>query len=187
MFNIGNQMRIFLISLYLSLFSFVGQADQNSPKLEQLFDELYEAKDLTAQNNIVDQIWTEWMTVDDEEIQTIMDSMQYFFQGKNYPQAIKALEYVIEKNPQYSEAYNKRATFFFFMGEYENSMQDIQATLALEPRHFGALDGMARTLIEYKMYTQAQKVYDEMKLLTPNDVTLDMKIDYLRNLMNGEV
>ena len=104
MFNIGNQMRIFLISLYLSLFSFVGQADQNSPKLEQLFDELYEAKDLTAQNNIVDQIWIEWMTVDDEEIQTIMDSMQYFFQGKNYPQAIKAFDYVIEKNPQYSEA-----------------------------------------------------------------------------------
>jgi len=46
---------------------------------------------------------------------------------------------------------------------------------------------MARILIEYKMYPQAQKVYDEMKLLTPNDVTLDMKIDYLRNLMNGEV
>ena len=81
----------------------------------------------------------------------------------------------------------KELPSFFFMGEYESSMQDIQATLALEPRHFGALDGMARILIEYKMYTQAQKVYDEMKLLTPNDVTLDMKIDYLRNLMNGEV
>ena len=187
MHNFTFQMRIILLGVLLAIMANIGFADQNSPKLDQLFEDLYQSKDITTQNNIVDQIWLEWMTIDDEEAQTIMDSMQYFFQGKNYPQAIKALDYVIEKNPQYAEAYNKRATFFFFMGEYESSMQDIQATLALEPRHFGALDGMARILIEYKMYPQAQKVYDEMKLLTPNDVTLDMKVDRLRSLMKGEV
>jgi tetratricopeptide (TPR) repeat protein len=187
MLNIINQMRIFLISLLAIAASCIGYADQNSPKLDQLFQDLYQSNDVTTHNNIVDKIWLEWMTIEDEEIQIIMDSMQYFFQGKDYTQAIKALDYAIEKNPQYSESYNKRATFFYFMGEYEKSMQDIQATLALEPRHFGALDGMARILIEYKMYSQAQKVYDEMKLLMPNDVTLDMKIDRLTRLMNGDV
>ena len=116
MHNFTFQMRIILLGFLLAIVANIGFADQNSPKLDQLFEDLYQSKDITTQNNIVDQIWLEWMTIDDEEAQTIMDSMQYFFQGKNYPQAIKALDYVIEKNPQYAEAYNKRATFFFFYG-----------------------------------------------------------------------
>ena len=69
------------------------------------------------------------------------------------------------------------------MGEYEKSMQDIEITLSLEPRHFGALDGMSRILIYFGKYDQALKTYDEMKKLMPNDITLDMKIDRLNSLI----
>jgi tetratricopeptide (TPR) repeat protein len=112
-----------------------------------------------------------------------MDMIPYFFQKRNYDEAIEALSYVIEQEPSFSEAYNKRATFYFMMGDFENSMKDIESTLALEPRHFGALDGMSRILISYQKYEQAFQVYEEMMSLMPNDITLHMKMDRLNELM----
>ena len=172
-----------ILPLFLLLFSSNINADQNSPELDVLFEDLYKVQDLSEQNKIVSSIWSEWMTIDNPESQKIMDMVPYFFQSRNYDEAIDALTYVIEQEPNFSEAYNKRATFFFMMGDFENSMKDIESTLALEPRHFGALDGMSRILINYKKYDQAFKVYEEMMNLMPNDVTLHMKMDRLNNLI----
>ena len=174
------------IIIFISLsffFTFKTFADQNSPKLDGLFEDLYIVDDIALQNKIVGEIWKEWMKIDDPEIEKIMNSIPYFFQTQKYDEAIKALNYVIEINPNYSEGYNKRATFYFMMGEYENSMQDIETTLLLEPRHFGALDGMSRILIFFGKFNQALQVYEEMKKLMPNDISLDMKIDRLNNMI----
>ena len=172
-----------ILALFFLTFYANSYSDQNSPKLEELFDDLYNTRDISQQNKIVSNIWAEWMKIDNPELQKIMDMVPYFFQTRNYDEAIEALNYVIEQEPNFSEAYNKRATFYFMMGDFENSMKDIETTLALEPRHFGALDGMSRILISYKKYDQAFKVYEEMMSLMPNDVTLHMKMDRLNKLI----
>ena len=176
-------MKIIIFITLSFFFTFKTFADQNSPKLDGLFEDLYIVDDIALQNKIVGEIWKEWMKIDDPEIEKIMNSIPYFFQTQKYDEAIKALDYVIEINPNYSEGYNKRATFYFMMGEYENSMQDIETTLLLEPRHFGALDGMSRILIFFGKFNQALQVYEEMKKLMPNDISLDMKIDRLNNMI----
>jgi len=174
--------KTFLTFVFL-IFATNSNADQNSPQLDKLFEDLYKVQDLTQQNQIVSNIWSEWMKIDNPEYQKIMDMIPYFFQTRNYEEAIEALSYVIEQEPSFSEAYNKRATFYFMMGDFENSMKDIESTLALEPRHFGALDGMSRILISYQKFEQAFKVYEEMMSLMPNDITLHMKMDRLNKLM----
>jgi tetratricopeptide (TPR) repeat protein len=172
-----------LFTLIFLTFSTHSFSDQNSSELDVLFEDLYTVEDITQQNKIVSNIWSEWMKIDNPESQKIMDMVPYFFQTRNYDEAIEALSYVIEQEPNFSEAYNKRATFYFMMGDFDNSMKDIESTLALEPRHFGALDGMSRILISYKKYEQAFQVYEEMMSLMPNDVTLHMKIDQLNKLI----
>lgn len=173
-----------MIKIFLFLFlSLNTYADQNSPKLEKLFDQLLEVDEISIQNQIVSEIWYEWMKTDNSEIEKIMNSIPYFFQTQNYDEAIESLNYVIDAEPEYAEGYNKRATFYFMIGQYEKSMQDIETTLSLEPRHFGALDGMSRILIYYKKYNQALDVYNEMKELMPNDITIDMKIDRVNSMI----
>ena len=172
-----------ILLLFFLTFSANSFSDQNSPKLDDLFNDLFNVQDISQQNKIVSNIWAEWTKIDNPESQKIMDMVPYFFQTRNYDEAIETLSYLIEKEPNFSEAYNKRATFYFMMGDFENSMKDIESTLALEPRHFGALDGMSRILISYKKYDQAFKVYEEMMSLMPNDVTLQMKMDRLNKLI----
>ena len=56
---------------------------------------------------------------------------------------------VIEKKPNFAEAWNKRATVYYMMGDFDKSMYDINETLKLEPRHFGAMDGMGLIFMHY--------------------------------------
>ena len=86
-----------ILALFFLTFSANSYSDQNSPKLEDLFDDLYNAQDISQQNKIVSNIWAEWMKIDNPESQKIMDMVPYFFQTRNYDDAIEALSYVIEK------------------------------------------------------------------------------------------
>ena len=86
---------------------------------------------------------------------------------RNYPLAVRFFNNLIEEDPNFAEAWNKRATVYFMMGDFDKSMQDIIKTLELEPRHFGALDGMGLIFIHQGQYQQAIDVYDKMLEIFP--------------------
>ena len=90
-----------ILALFFLTFSANSYSDQNSPKLKDLFDDLYNVQDISQQNKIVSDIWAEWMKIDNPESQKIMDMVPYFFQTRNYDEAIEALSYVIEKEPNF--------------------------------------------------------------------------------------
>ena len=95
---------------------------------------------------------------------------------RNYPLAIRFFNNLIEEDPNFAEGWNKRATVHFMMGNFDQSMQDIIKTLELEPRHFGALDGMGLTFIHQGQFQQAIDVYDKMLEIFPFSVkTMDKK------------
>ena len=44
---------------------------------------------------------------------------------RNYPLAVRFFNNLIEEDPNFAEAWNKRATVYFMMGDFDKSMQDI--------------------------------------------------------------
>ena len=61
-------------------------------------------------------------------------------------------EEVIELDPNWAEAWNKRATVLYLMGKYQLSQNDIDKVLSLEKRHFGALSGQGLVQLSLKIY-----------------------------------
>jgi len=65
-----------------------------------------------------------------------------------YAAALDILDRIILLEPDFAEAWNKRATIHFLRKEFGKALSDLERTLVLEPRHFGALSGLAVILRE---------------------------------------
>jgi tetratricopeptide (TPR) repeat protein len=61
----------------------------------------------------------------------------------NLPMALGVLSGIVRDYPTYAEGWNQRATVYYLLRDYEDSLADIEKTLQYEPRHFGALSGRA--------------------------------------------
>ncbi|MDC3100997.1 tetratricopeptide repeat protein [Pelagibacteraceae bacterium] len=168
--------KILIISISLLFASKIALADQNDPRLNNLFKKLNETENQDEIRDLISDIWNIWYEVDDPKV------IEYFEKGiqamnlRNYPLAIRFFNNLIEEDPNFAEGWNKRATVHFMMGNFDQSMQDIIKTLELEPRHFGALDGMGLIFIHQGQFQQALDVYDKMLEIFPFSVkTMDKK------------
>ena len=168
--------KILIISTSLLFASKIALADQNDPRLNNLFKKLNETENQDEIRDLISDIWNIWYEVDDPKV------IEYFEKGiqamnlRNYPLAIRFFNNLIEEDPNFAEGWNKRATVHFMMGNYDQSMNDIVKTLELEPRHFGALDGMGLIFIHQGQFQQALDVYDKKLEIFPFSVkTMDKK------------
>ena len=176
--------KILIVSISLLFASKIALADQNDPRLNNLFKKLNETENQDEIRDLISDIWNIWYEVDDPKV------IEYFEKGiqamnlRNYPLAIRFFNNLIEEDPNFAEAWNKRATAYFMMGDFDKSMLDIVKTLELEPRHFGALDGMSLIFIHQGQYQEALKVYDQMLELFPFSIRTQEKKDKIFSIIS---
>jgi tetratricopeptide (TPR) repeat protein len=147
----------FLIILFINSFFPSAQSSQENV-LNNLFNQL--GKVNTSKNTALleEKIWSIWnehptnnkLT---ERLEFGTELMQY----GNYDYALKVFDNIIVTDSKWSEAWNKRATVYFLMNQFKNSLNDIDKVLSIEPRHFGALSGQARIFIKLQKYEEAIK------------------------------
>jgi len=169
-------MKYFNLILVFIFLTLPVKSDQLDSRLTNLFQQLYNSIDESQSNLIMEKIWDIWLDTNDIEIETDFNKGVESLHIGDYNMAIYFLTRVIEKNPNFSEAWNKRATVYYMMGDFDKSMYDINKTLKLEPRHFGAMDGMGLIFMNMKQYDKALKIYDQMlKIFSNNQSPKDKK------------
>merc|ERR1712151_331071 len=67
-------------------------------------------------------------------------------QKERWLEAATLADEFVEADSEWAEAWNRRATLRYLMGQYQGSLDDIADTLKREPRHFGALSGRGLVL-----------------------------------------
>jgi tetratricopeptide (TPR) repeat protein len=117
-------------------------AAQDDPRLDALFVNLKTAQTMADVVGIEAQIWHLWSLSNDDKIDRILAGGTAAMNHRSFSSALTSFNTVIEMRPDFAEGWNKRATLYFLIGEYERSIADVERTLALEPRHFGALSGL---------------------------------------------
>ena len=159
--------KLFLVFLFY-LFSQINSiANERDTRLNQLFNELKTNKSKVAL--IIEQeIWTLWSThPTDEKLTARLEEGSQLVRDQNYLQAKDIFTEVIKLDQSWAEAWNKRATVLYMLGEFKKSQDDIDQVLALEQRHFGALAGQGLVNIQLKNYEKAIRSYEEAQEIYP--------------------
>ncbi|MSO69171.1 MAG: tetratricopeptide repeat protein [Alphaproteobacteria bacterium] len=143
-------------------------ADQRDPRLEPLFETLKSTGDLSEVGNAEQAIWGIWMESGDEEIDKLLTQGSIYMQMHSFGAALSHFNSVIAARPEFAEGWNKRATLYFMMGEYDKSIADCEKTFTLEPRHFGALFGLGLIYSQIDNEAKALDAFEKALAVHPH-------------------
>ncbi|MDA8643612.1 tetratricopeptide repeat protein [Candidatus Pelagibacter bacterium] len=174
-----------IIVLYLSTISTLF-ADDRNVELDKLFLEL--KKNIPSlSSGIAQQIWMLWSThPTDQKLTSILDEGSRLVQDQQLNRAIDVFTEAIELDPTWAEAWNKRATVFYMVGEFQKSQDDIDKVLELEERHFGALAGQGMVNIKLKNYDKAKRSYQKAQEIYPAMKSSKVMIEQIEELIKRQ-
>ena len=161
-------------------------ANERNLELDKLFIDL-KKNDPTLSKNIELKIWDLWSThPTDDKLTSILNEGSRLMQDKNLFRAISVFTEVIEMDPTWAEAWNKRATVYYMIGEFEKSQNDIDKVLNLEKRHFGALAGQGLVNIQLKNYEKAILSYQMAEKIYPTMRSPKIMIKQIQDLIKRD-
>ena len=164
----------------------INKTDQTSDKLDTLFVELKRERNEKAAERIAAQIWQEWYKSGSASVDLMMQWSQKAVDEKKFDIALDFLDQVVTLKPAFSEGWNRRATVHFMMENYGKSMADIDHTLQLEPRHFGALSGMAQIMKNTGRKELALDAYQRVLEIYPMMRSAQAEVATLSEELTGE-
>ena len=178
--------KILVIILLLLSTSFLS-ANERDTQLDKLFDEL--KKNIPSlSSNIAEQIWMICSThPTDKKLTSILDEGSRLVQNQQLNRAIDVFTQVIELDPTWAEAWNKRATVFYMVGEFQKSQDDIDKVLELEKRHFGAWAGQGMVNIQLRNYEKAILSYKKAQEIYPSMQSAEIMIKKIEKLIKQEL
>ena len=110
--------------------------------LDRLFASLKSSRDLERARPIERAIQSIWARGETDTANLMVRWGVRALGADDHEKAVRFFSAAIEHEPDFAEAWNKRATAYFAMSDYANSLKDIRVVLAMEPRHYGALAGL---------------------------------------------
>ncbi len=160
-------------------------ADQRDGRLDSLFERLQETSDPADAAAVQQQIWQIWIESEDQTLSQLMRRGMSAMANGDHETALDAFDSLVEQAPDFAEAWNKRATVYYLMGRLDESVSDIQYTLKLEPRHFGALSGLALIYDAVEKPEAAIRSLEAALEINPHLHGSRERINQLREKMKG--
>ncbi len=142
-------------------------ADQRDSRLDDLFEKLKNVESISDAKGVEFVIWNIWVQSGDDAIDLLMRDGVDSMGRQDYKRALRSFDQIVTIAPDFAEGWNKRATLYYLMGQFEQSLADIEKTLALEPRHFGALAGRGLIYIELEDDAQALEAFEDALVINP--------------------
>jgi len=179
-------MRKILSILILFLSTSILYANDRETELNNLFTDL-KKNNPTLSSSVERQIWLLWSThPSNKKLTSMLLEGSRLMQDRQLNRAINVFTEAIALDPAWAEAWNKRATVFYMVGEFQKSQDDIDKVLELEKRHFGALAGQGLVNIQLKNYDKAKKSYQMVEEIHPAMKSPKFMIEQIEELIKRQ-
>jgi len=183
MTNLARILKLTVTALFLMVASMCSVVAQES-QLETLFEQLADPKTENWENT-ESEIWAIWSKSGSDSMDLLLERGRNAMNAGDYDAAIEHLTALTDHAPDFAEGWNARATAYYQIGHFGPSIQDIRRTLALNPRHFGALSGLGLILQELELPEDALYAFRQAQAIHPRQPNLSENIRRLEQLVAG--
>ena len=179
-----------LLILAFQLFASATMADSGDVvedtelRLDELFSQLREA-DVEDFHDIEWEIIDIWVHSGSAAMDLLLERGQFAIGEEDYLKALEHLSALIDHAPEFAEGWNARATVYYLLDEYALAISDIKQVLILNPRHFGALNGLGLIFEELDNPKGAYKAYTMVRELHPYFDNVNEALIALQPLIDG--
>jgi tetratricopeptide (TPR) repeat protein len=136
--------------------------------IDFLFGALKAAPDAASAKLVESRIMALWAASGSDTADLLMSRVKPAMEGQDLDLAIKLLDAIVDLQPAYAEAWNRRATIHFLKKDYGQALTDIRQVLAREPRHFGAIAGLGMIMQELGEEKRALEAFRRALDLNPH-------------------
>lgn len=153
--------------------------------LDGLFERLVAAQENEA-GRIEAEIEERWSKSGSDSADLLLLRGRKALESRDFKKAIAHFSRLIAFRPDFAEGWNARATAHFANRDLGRSLADLYEVLRLEPRHFGAMIGMALIMEGLDREDEAHAAYKAAQELHPNVDGAEDGLERLRKAVLGE-
>lgn len=132
-------------------------------------------------------LWQIWSRSGDKAIDAEYQKGVQFMEARRFGEAIATFSAVIKKRPAFAEAWNKRATVYYLLEEFELSIKDCDEVMKRNPHHFGALSGYGQIYLQLGEWERALAYFERGLKVNPNMPGAVDAVKMLRQKLRGTV
>ena len=158
-----------------------GDQRAAQPLAQALRDQDYLVREIAEQ-----ALWSIWHRSGRAEVDARLQEGIVEMQRRALAQAVDIFTEVVAMAPDFAEGYNKRATTYYLMQEYEKSIRDCEATLARNPVHFGALSGAGLNYLELRNFNKALEYFERAVAVNPNMPQIQQYIEAIKKFLRDQ-
>ncbi|WP_296418469.1 tetratricopeptide repeat protein [Pseudooctadecabacter sp.] len=162
-----------------------GPLGAQTDRLDQLFEQLLEAEPQQVAR-IEGQIITEFGKSGSASMDLLRKRGEDALEAAEFDVAVEHFTALIDHAPEFAEGYHGRATAFYNLGLIGPAIDDLRQTLVLQPRHLGAMTGVAVVLEELGRPEDALDIWRQLADFSPADADIAEVIDRLTTQLAGE-
>ncbi len=166
--RMANQKLLIATAMAGFLLSASVRGDQNDPRLNALFETLAQTTNPELLTQVENRIWSIWYQHPDQNAEELLSAGERLMNAGYYGDALRVFNSLVNQHPDFAEAWNRRATLHFLMGNLDASIEDIDRTLQLEPRHFGAISGLGLVYLQQENLVSAREAFENLLRINPN-------------------
>ena len=128
-------------------------------------------------------MWEVWSRTGEAEIDGLFARGVDQLQMRQLDEAVQTFTRIIARRPDFAEAWNKRATAYFVLGEYEKSLADCDQVMTRNPYHWGALSGYGMIYVEMDQPGRAVEYFEKALAVNPNLTSVQQALETLKALL----
>lgn len=128
-------------------------------------------------------MWQVWSRSGDPTIDRLFATGLEQMNARQGEQAVETFSEIIRRKPEFAEGWNKRATVYYLLGEYQKSLADCDEVMKRNPYHFGALSGYGMIYMQLDQPAIALEYLERALRVNPNLESTRQTIEILKTLL----